>query len=127
MGNISVVVKSVFSPKIRELEDYNPDGESFRIPIEVEIGEEGQDGGELFYLTVASGAWVREKAGDSGGLLGHGYLIVNCFDYNSLFNTLSAMCRRCSDSTWDGVVCKLRRFMGWEFDNYREYEPKENS
>lgn len=117
---VTPVIKEIFSPHIDDLRTYTPGSASFSIPLELLIGEESREGGDLFYLMVVSSAYISEKVRDSGGLFGRGYLIVPSYSYDQVCDTLSKLCRRSAGATWDNVADKLAQFMEWEFDNYRE-------
>jgi hypothetical protein len=111
-------VKGIFTPYIYDLQKYKPESDSFCLSVEVIIGQENKEGEELFYLQIASLAYLGEKIRESGSMFGHSYLIVNGFDYDNISETLGQYCRDAASNTWEEVSLKLRRVMDSEFTDY---------
>jgi hypothetical protein len=113
-------LKSLSSPDVTNLMEFKEAGE-FAILLEMQVGERGRDGGDIFHLTAVSLAWTSKRVRSSGLLFTRGYLIVERFDFERVWDTLHRYCQRCSGDTWDDVERQIARVAVSEFEDYREH------
>lgn len=108
-------LKSLRSDAIPDLTHWRPpDPERFAVPLVLEVGPLGQKGRERFELLAVTPAWLRERHGDDGHVLGRGLLVVFAWDLPRLRAFLARRVEACSGDTWPDVVREVSRIAEWE-------------
>jgi hypothetical protein len=118
----------VFRAKIKAIEitevpDLNPqackpdDPEDFCCTFGLTIGPADAGGGELFYLTVCTPAWLAKACARDGFVLGRYHLIVPRYDLEAITRTLTKFIENCSGA-WNDLALRLSRIASWEFEDY---------
>jgi len=115
------------TPELRDLtsSDY-PDIEElvvgrdrdFCISFAAEIGPTGQLGSELYYFVAASPSAVRDLVSEGPRFLRH-HLFMEEFSFEQVRDSVERLCSRCTAEDWAGVVAKLSRYMGSEYEDYQ--------
>ena len=88
------------------------------------IGPDDGPGEESFDFIACSPNWLAQKSADTGPIWGHGYLILDHFDYEVLRRTVERVCAAAVANTWDEVAARISRLAHWEFDDYQPYKPE---
>lgn len=93
--------------------------------LEIEVGEVGKEGGNLFQMEVATLEGLKniqlkypEKKFASRGLI-----ILDKYSWESLLNYLKTELRQCSRKSWqESIQCLSKKFL-WEYENFKwDYE-----
>lgn len=104
-----------------DLEDFSPDDpECFGITIAAHIGLHGQEGSDLFYLTVCTPKWLAQQQFQKGFCWGFGYLFVSHWDLDLVRRAIHDACIRATSPDWNTSAIILSRYAHWEFEGYRE-------
>ena len=59
-----------------------------------------------------------------GPVLGLHRIVMARFDYAALASTIRDFCERCEGTTWPEVAHRVARLGRWEFEDYRECNPR---
>jgi hypothetical protein len=111
-------LKSLRSEEIPDLARWRPpDPASFAVPLVLEVGPLGLRGRERFELLAATPAWLRERHGEDGAVLGRGLLVVFEWDYERIRRFLARRVERCTGRTWPDVARRVSRIAEWEGDD----------
>lgn len=83
-------LKEIYSRDIFiSLDEYTPENKYlFEIDLILVIGIKGKDGGDIFYLTVCSNAWIDEVNRNCHFSSKDGYLIVDEYDFFNIKKSL---------------------------------------
>jgi hypothetical protein len=76
----------------------------------------------LFYVRVLSDAAARQL--DAGELARRKKIVVEDYSWRAVMRAVDDILRQIEGSSWSEVAQKLSREFDWEFENYREYEPR---
>lgn len=110
-------LKSIHSPDA-DLLSYSPDDRSdFCIFVQVMVGCEGEDGAESFNVTVCSPKWLVKNC--TSTMIRRGYLLMNEYNYQALWGSISSYCDSCIADDWTGLAVKLSHLGKWEFEDYK--------
>lgn len=96
-----------------------PDSEDFWLPVQADIGPEGDAASETFALTFGSPRRLTRQCEAGGVVWGRHLLLARRFDRALLQSYLEDRCRTCTGSDWPEIVAKLRRLGEWEFEGYQ--------
>lgn len=114
------------------LDQWQPDdASSFGILIDATVGPAvsavgwpGSEGGDLFRVKVVGPEFFASDPPGKGYRWGHGYLVVDRWDFEMVKRVIADVCRRAEGDDWDAVARKLGRIMSWEFEEYDDWEPQ---
>lgn len=110
-------LKSLRSDEIDDLPRWRPaDPRSFAVPLVLEVGPLGLRGRERFDLLAVTPAWLHERHGRDGAVLGRGLLVVFEWRFEALKRFLAKQVEACSGETWPDVVRQVGRVAEWEGD-----------
>jgi hypothetical protein len=108
-------LKSLRSDQIPDLASWAPpEPDAFAVPLVLEVGVLGQRGRERFELLAVTPAWLRQRHGQDGAVLGRGLLVVFRWDYVRLRRFLARHVEACSGATWPDLARQISRFAEWE-------------
>lgn len=108
-------LKALRSDEIEDLARFTPPaGDSFAVPLVLEVGPLGLRGRERFDLLVVTPRWLEERHGRRGAVVGRGKLLVFEWDLDRLRAFLSREVERCTGRTWPEVARKVGRLAEWE-------------
>lgn len=122
-GSVNPVLRRLHSPDIPDLRVSRPDNEdSFCILVQAIIGPRNALGDESFGFSVCTPKWLQAILADRQPYVyGKSYLIIERYDYNTLWKAIDNLCQRSSGDSWEGVAEKLSKYAHWEFGDYRGY------
>ena len=92
-----------------------PDGQTFNVPIKVEIGERGKEGAEVFHFVAASPAGLEGELSNSGFKLLRGYILMSAFDMKVVRRSIENIVNHARSRETGQVAF---------FNRYGVYEPK---
>jgi hypothetical protein len=52
-------------------------------------------------------------------MIGRGYLLMNEYNYQALWGSISSYCDSCIADDWTGLAVKLSHLGKWEFEDYK--------
>lgn len=115
--NITLKVYSWHSPDVA-IESWEPESlDAVRFLLEVEIGEDGAEGKDLFDLIVATPEGLRRRASKLG-IAERATLVVSEYSWAEVKSLVEEIVRRCESPTWAESVLKLQRYFRWEYEDY---------
>jgi Immunity protein 8 len=97
-----------------------PDATDFQIAVTAHIGAAGEEGVDLFQLTVCSRTALAAQPLPKGFAFQRHSLVVEAWDPRLVERALSDLCLRTEGQDWPDVAQRLARFLYWEFEDYRE-------
>ena len=89
--------------------------EDVYFPVELTIGAEGSEAGDLFRVLVATPEGLR-KHGRGQVLAERATLILDDVSPKLLREALESIVRRCDTGSWTESVLRLQRYFSWEFE-----------
>jgi hypothetical protein len=108
-------LKSLRSDDIPDLHRFRPaDPSAFAVPLVLEVGPLGLKGRERFDLLAATPAWLLERHGRAGAVLGRGLLLVFEWDYARVRAFLARKVEACTGRNWPEVARAVSRIAEWE-------------
>jgi hypothetical protein len=114
-------IKNLFSLEVDDLEGFVPsDPDTFRIPIRLVAGPQGEKGEESFDFVVCSPSWLAKEVNEHMVLLLRHRLLLKSFDFRKVRNFIERYVRGCEGATWNEVATKLARLGHWEFEDYQD-------
>ena len=109
-------IKSMFSVD-EDIETWQPDEPAFVLALDLEIGEAGVDGSDLFHLYVTSPAWFDEILAAGEVVDGRHRLITKTFDLAAVRAWLDQILAWSEGKDWDECATRLSRHLAWEFED----------
>jgi hypothetical protein len=100
-------------------------GEDGRVcfPLELEVGERGVKGADLFQVVIATPEGLRRLPASASCVLSDRALIVfDRFDWGLVRKELNDILIACAASTWSESVLRLQRYFSWEYEDYTQSE-----
>ncbi|SRR6266702_2037407 len=114
-------LKSITSADVN-FDTYNPEDEDcFSFPIEMVIGYEGGQGGNLFQMIVCTPAWISRENQGKAAVIGTELLIVFRYDWPAILSAIQDLVSGCTADDWPTLAQKLSRFADWEYSDYRPH------
>ena len=86
------------------------------------IGPADQQGAEMFYVNVLSEAAARQL--DAGELEKRKKIVLRDYSWSAVMRAVDDILRQVEGSSWSEVAQTLSQKFDWEFENYREYDPR---
>lgn len=115
-------LKSIESADII-FDSYSPENEyCFSFPIQMVIGSEECQGGNLFQMTVCTPAWIATENQGKVAVVGTGLLVVFRYDWPAILSAIREIVSSYSADDWEALAQKLSRIAHWEFEDYRPYQ-----
>lgn len=116
-------LKSIDSADIVDFDTYHPaDNRCFTFPIEMVIGYEGFDGGDLFQMTVCTPEWIALENWQDIAIAGTALLIVFEYDWPAIQSRIENLVSDHIADDWPKLAQKLSRFAEWQFADYTPYK-----
>lgn len=106
MLNLEII--RIYSP---DVDGYPDDIHCFVVPLQVEIGETGKEGGETFNFVAASPSGLASEAEEGRYKLLRGYILLAEFDWNVIRSAVQNLLNHArSGANWHEVVSFLNRY-----------------
>lgn len=116
---MKAVIRS-YSMVGEELAGYWPDDPTdFCIGMDVIVGTQGGEGGDIFGFEVCSPKWFQKNRAQVPAFSRH-VLFINEYDELAIKTAVERLVSEVSGETWDEIANRLSRFMFWEFEDYEE-------
>jgi hypothetical protein len=110
-------LKGLRSDEIPDLACWAPvEADAFAVPLVLEVGPLGMRGRERFDLLVITPAWLLERHGRTGAVLGRGKLLVFEWSYERIRAFLARRVEACTGRTWPEVARRVSEIAEWEGD-----------
>ena len=117
---IELELRSLGSPDV-EFHAWEPstNAEVFFL-VEMEIGEAGVDGTDLFQVVVATPEALRAKSkAEAITIRERSTLVVSNYDWHEIKKSLESIVRKCESENWAVSTLKLQRYFNWEYEDYK--------
>jgi hypothetical protein len=115
-GDVKAKLKSIWSPDIKDLENYSPP-ENFKVLIEFTIGPENGEGEEYFSLVVWSKNMFDERMGETRFFMETQYLIVDCWDWPLILGIIRSHIGKVNGNNWPEISKRMSMFARSEFED----------
>lgn len=117
-------LKWLHSPDALDLENWQPEeADHFGILVQAMIGPVGEIGADSFDFRVCTPSWFGECLLPDRPMSGERTLFVARWDYRALVGYIERYVRRSESSDWQELARKLSHLGGWEFEDYRPFDP----
>ena len=115
-------LRYLHTPDAPDLERFQPpDPAHFGILVQAMIGPEDESRGEeSFDFVACTSSWLAEQSKGGKHRWGHGYLLLDAYDYSTLERAVSRLCATATCESWLEIAGRLARYTLWESDDYRE-------
>lgn len=112
------VLKELMSPDV-DLRTYQPeDEEEFGFLLEVTIGPDDAEGGDLFQIIVCSPKWLMKNHKRDDLIFCQHRLIAFEYNLHRIRQKIANYCSTCVGNDWTEIVAQLQRIGHWEFGDY---------
>jgi len=115
-------IKFVHSPDTSgvPVEKWNPNAyEEVYILVQLDIGQIGKEAADIFSCVIATPEALMKQMVDGKKVLSdRALIVVNGFDWPTIYKHLSEIVERCSDENQITEQWKLQRFFLWEYEDY---------
>lgn len=114
---MKLVIHSVSSwdhPNIRTWEPEDPS--DIVEDLTLHIGARGGKGTEMFTLRIATPAGLSKLCAKDGIVATRPLLVIDRFDFHSLWAWLERTVKSCEGETWLDCVHELRVYFMWEYE-----------
>jgi hypothetical protein len=95
------------------------DEEVFVMFISIGIGRKGKKGSDDFSIRIATPKGLMNLESDDGIIATRSLLIMERYNFQSLWRWLEKTVASCEGSTWPECVEKLRYYFDWEYHDYQ--------
>ena len=113
------ILRRLHSPDLLNMQDDMPDNvEQFGILVQAFIGPSDGLGEESFDFVVCTLDFAASALHQDGFLFGKHYLLVECYNYQIIFDAIDSLCNKISGSNWQEIAETLGRYGKWEFEDY---------
>ena len=118
-GYIRLEVQNFYSPDV-EIHSWEPESlEEVRFLLEMEVGEVGKEGKDLFQVLIATPEGLRSAAVDPV-IAERATILVSEYSWVQVRRTIEQILKRCEGPTWVESVLRLQRYFRWEYEDYVE-------
>lgn len=109
----------IHSPDADPLESWRPQfADQFEILLELSIGDEKNDGDNIFSCVVATPKGVLQHMRHREFVIyDKAIILVQFYDWNAIRTHLEHLVASCSARTWRDVLGLLRRYFQYEYDD----------
>lgn len=117
---IRLELRSIGSPDI-ELYSWEPttNADVFFL-VEMEIGEAGVDGADLFQVVIATPEALRANSQpDTNTIRDRSTLVVSNYDWQETQKTIESIVRKCEAENWVKSTLNLQRYFKWEYEDFQ--------
>ena len=117
---IQLEIRSMSSPDV-EFYSWEPttNADIFFL-VEMEIGQVGVDGADLFQIVIATPEALRARARmGTNTIRERSTLVVSNYDWLNIQQAIAAIVRKCESETWVASTLRLQRYFKWEYEDYQ--------
>lgn len=102
-----------------DIETWYPlENEDVFISLDLVIGySDGEEGGNLFYVTLATPESLR-KYRQQPILVENRTIVISEYSFYLVKEELLSILRKCSRNTWEESCLVLQRYFQWEYEDY---------
>lgn len=94
-----------------DIESWRPDEEAFAVPVRFTVGASaGEETTATFSIVVASPAWLEQRIGLTGPMVGHGFFIATGWQPDELARSIDALVADSAGADWAEATEKIRTF-----------------
>lgn len=112
-------IRSIDSPNV-EFDVWKPSSlEEVHFPVQMEIGEVGVEGADIFSLMVATPEGLRRYA-KKDVISERALLVLSEFSWEIVHQALDRILEKCAADSWNESVLRLQRYFHWEYEDYVE-------
>lgn len=113
-------IKSRHSPDV-QLDVWEPDDlADVYFLLELEIGEEGKEGADLFQVVIATPEGLRRRGAARNGVIEkRATLVISELSWKTVHRAVADIVAACTAPTWNESVLKLQRYFRWEYEDYQ--------
>lgn len=131
MTRQALQIEWIHSADVDDLRTWKPKKlEEVFICLEMEIGEAGTQGADVFQIVLTTPEALRAnqdvlpkmRRGRNTVFPGRDFLIVMEYNWAAIEAELTAMVKECESDTWEQAVEKLTRVFDWEYENHEYVE-----
>ena len=88
--------------------------------VEMEIGQEGVDGADLFQVVIATPEGLRATAKTGNTTIRErSTIVISFYDWHRIRESLETIIRSCESETWVNSTLQLQRYFKWEYENFQ--------
>lgn len=119
-STIQLEIRSIGSPDV-EFYSWEPttNADIFFL-VEMEIGEAGVEGADLFQVIVATPEALRAKSKVGAIVIRErSTLVVSNYAWREINKSLEDIVRKCESETWAISTSNLQRYFSWEYEDYK--------
>jgi len=100
------------------LESWNPrSNEEVFVCLDMQIGMEGDDGTNFFYVTLATPESLKLKNHDFL-ISSNRTIVISAYSYTKLTEAIQDILKSCQRDTYEGCCLALQRYFQWEYEDY---------
>ena len=85
----------------------------------LDIGQKGKKGADMFTLRIATPAGLSKLSAKDGIVAVRPLLVIDRFDWHSLWAWLEKTVKSCEGETWPDCVHELRVHFLWEYEGMK--------
>ena len=115
-------IRSIFSPDAPGFPGSEADDPSdVAIVVEVEIGEAGRTGADVFHIMLVTPKGLERMAAKKHEpvILDRGLVVMREATAAAFQAWLSTTVETCAAETWAATVLNLQRYFRWEYEDYK--------
>jgi len=112
-------LKYIHSPEVDDLKTYSPNEyNNFCLLVQAMIGLPNDESGESFDFLICTPKWIETLLEREKFIFGKGYIVIQEYHYNIIFEIIQDLCDRISGDNWITIATKLGRYGLWEFEDF---------
>lgn len=117
---IRLEIRSIGSPDIEFLSWEPTTNADVFFLVEMEIGEVGVSGADLFQVVVTTPEALRARSKiETNTIRERCTLIVSSYDWQDTQESLESIVRKCEAENWINSTLNLQRYFKWEYEDYQ--------
>lgn len=110
-------IKDIHCSDVPWFQGWRPDSaEDIFLSLQLEIGPQGEEGEDIFSITVTSPEALRARASNTCILAERATMIVTFWDWPIIHTRLGEMVETCEGSHWMELSMCLQRYFLWEYE-----------
>lgn len=112
---MKAVLKEIFSPDLLVNADFIESDDNFGLMYEAFIGNDTEDGHDLFTFFVCTPNWLKDNRNEEDVFVENHVLIVFEFNPKAIEKYIASYCSRCIGTSWNSIAFQLGSVMRWEY------------